>query len=87
MNNKCVGCGAILQNIDVNKPGFVPSLTPDMKICKRCFRMMHYNELPKIVATNEEYEAVIDAVVKKNALYIFITDIFSFKSTFHPLMI
>ncbi len=87
MFKKCVGCGAILQAENENKPGFVPMLTEEMKICKRCFRMMHYNELPKIVATNEEYEAVIDAVVKKNALFIYIVDIFSFKSTFHKMMI
>lgn len=87
MSRKCVGCGAILQAQDENKPGFVPALTEDMKICKRCFRMMHYNELPKIVATNKEYETVIDDVVQKKALMVFIVDIFSFKSTFHPMMI
>ena len=87
MTRKCVGCGAVLQIQDENKPGFVPVLSEDMKICKRCFRMMHYNELPKIVASNKEYEVVIDDVVKKKALMVFIVDIFSFKSTFHPLMI
>ncbi|MDE6656552.1 MAG: ribosome biogenesis GTPase YqeH [Anaeroplasmataceae bacterium] len=87
MSKKCIGCGAILQAQDESKPGFVPSLSEDMKICKRCFRMMHYNELPKIVASNKEYEQVIDEVVKKKALMIFIVDIFSFKSTFHSLMI
>lgn len=87
MNKKCVGCGAILQNTDESKAGFVPSLTKEMTICKRCFRMMHYNELPKIVASNEEYEKVIDSVVKKKALMVFIVDLFAFKSTFHPLMI
>lgn len=87
MSRKCIGCGAILQIQDEAKPGFVPALNEDMKICRRCFRMMHYNELPKIVATNKEYEQVIDDVVKKKALMIFIVDIFSFKSTFHPMMI
>ncbi|MDE6408404.1 MAG: ribosome biogenesis GTPase YqeH [Anaeroplasmataceae bacterium] len=87
MSRKCVGCGAILQTQDETKPGFVPSISEEMKICKRCFRMMHYNELPKIVASNKEYEQVIDDVVKKKALMIFIVDIFSFKSTFHPMMI
>ena len=87
MQSKCVGCGAILQNKKENEAGFVPKLTEDMKICRRCFRIMHYNELPKIVATNKEYEAVIDSVVSKKALFVFIVDVFSFKSTFHPLMI
>lgn len=87
MQNKCKGCGAILQNKNESLAGFVPNLTEDMKFCRRCFRVMHYNELPKIVATNKEYEAVIDSVVKKNALFVFIVDLFCFKSTFHPLMI
>ncbi|MDE7263144.1 MAG: ribosome biogenesis GTPase YqeH [Anaeroplasmataceae bacterium] len=87
MSRICKGCGAILQTQDKEKAGFVPVLTEDMKICKRCFRMMHYNELPKIVASRQEYEEVINEVVKKKALMVFIVDIFSFKSTFHPLMI
>lgn len=87
MNKRCKGCGAILQTQDSSKPGFVLRLSEDMKICKRCFRLMHYNELPKIVAKNQEYEQVIDEVVRRKALMIFIVDLFSFKSTFHPLMI
>lgn len=87
MNRKCVGCGATLQATDIDKPGFVPSLTETMTICKRCFRMMHYNELPKIVASNQEYEQVIDVVVQKKALMVFLVDLFAFKSTFHPLMV
>lgn len=87
MNKKCIGCGAVLQTNDASKAGFIPSLDDNMKICKRCFRMMHYNELPKIVASNKEYEQVIDDVVKKKALMIFIVDIFSFKSTFNDLMV
>ncbi len=87
MNRKCIGCGATLQTTDSSKAGFVPLFDDNMKICKRCFRMMHYNELPKIVASNKEYEIVIDDVVKKKALMVFIVDIFSFKSTFTDLMV
>ncbi len=87
MNKKCVGCGAVLQTQDEKKAGFVPTLSEDMKICRRCFRLMHYNELPKIVASNKEYENVIDSVVSKKALMVFIVDIFAFKSTFHPMML
>ena len=64
----CLGCGAKLQDIEETKPGFVPNLTKETKYCKRCFRLMNYNELPKIVATNSEYEDVIDSVIKKNGL-------------------
>lgn len=84
---KCKGCGSLLQVTDESKPGFIPNLEVDSKYCKRCYRMIHYNELPKIVASNEDYEHVIDDVVKRNGLMVFIVDIFAFKATFHKSMI
>ncbi len=84
---KCKGCGAILQTTNENEAGFIPKITDDACVCKRCFRMMHYNELPKIVATNKEYEYVIDEVVTRKALMVFIVDVFAFKSTFLNQMI
>ena len=84
---KCNGCGAYLQDTEPSKAGFIPMLKLDSTTCKRCFRMMHYNELPKIVASNSDYEKVIDNVVKKKALMVFIVDIFAFKSTFNDIMI
>ena len=64
----CKGCGSRLQDTESNKAGFIPEIKDDSKYCKRCFRLNHYNELPKIVATNESYEEVIDNVIKKNGL-------------------
>ncbi len=84
---RCKGCGAILQAMDANKPGYIPVLKEDSTTCKRCYRMIHYNELPKIVAKNEDYEKVIDQVTKEKALMVYIVDIFSFQSTFIPMMI
>ena len=84
---KCKGCGAILQDEDENKAGFIPNLTKESKYCKRCFRLMHYNELPKIVAKNSDYKHVIDNVVQKNGLIVFVVDIFQFKSSFSQNMI
>lgn len=84
---KCNGCGSILQDTEPDKPGFIPKLTTTSEYCQRCFRMKHYNELPKIVASNSDYEKVIDDVMDKNGLVIFIVDLFSFKSTFNKKMI
>ena len=84
---KCNGCGSILQEDDESKPGFVPKLTSEIKYCKRCFRIKNYNELPKIVAKNSDYEKVIDDVIKKNGLMVFIVDVFSLKATFNKKMI
>lgn len=87
IERKCKGCGAILQDTKPEEKGFIPVLTSESKYCKRCFRMMHYNELPKIVASNKEYEHVIDDVIKKNGLIVFVVDIFAFKATFNKKMI
>jgi len=84
---RCRGCGAILQDTHPNEAGFIPIISNDSKYCKRCFRMNNYNELPKIVATNESYEKVVDSVIKKNGLIVFVVDIFQFKSTFNKKMI
>ena len=83
----CKGCGARLQDTESDKAGFIPKIDENSKYCKRCFRLNHYNELPKIVATNESYEEVIDNVIKKNGLIVFVVDIFQFKSTFNKKMI
>ncbi len=84
---RCKGCGAILQTEDELKPGFINEIKDSSSYCKRCFRLMHYSELPKIVASNKDYEIVIDDAVKQNGLMVFIVDIFAFKATFNPKMI
>ena len=84
---KCNGCGAIIQDTDDKKPGFVPKINDKTKYCMRCYKMIHYNELPKIIATNEDYIRVIDNVLKKDGLIIYVVDIFQFKNTFRDDMI
>ena len=84
---KCKGCGAMLQDERPEEAGYLPHLTTESRYCKRCFRMMHYNELPKIVASNEDYLKVIDDVISKNGLIVFVVDIFAFKATFNKKMI
>lgn len=85
MIKRCIGCGEIIQTEDENKPGFAASEENDY--CKRCFRMMHYNELPKVLATNDDYVKVIDHVLCQNGLYILVVDIFNFYITFNETMI
>ncbi len=87
ISRKCNGCGAVLQDTNPDAAGFIPVLKNDSSYCKRCYRMMHYNELPKIVASNKDYEHVIDDVVQRNGLIVFVVDIFAFKATFNKKMI
>lgn len=78
---RCVGCGEILQNEHENEKGYTPKLE-DVKYCQRCFRMMHYNELPKVLAEKEDYLKVVDHVLKQNGLMILVVDIFAFTTSF-----
>ena len=48
MIKKCIGCGAVLQNTNDNQIGYVPNLNTKTKYCRRCFRIIHYNELEVI---------------------------------------
>ncbi len=84
---KCNGCGAIIQDKDETKAGFVPKINDKTKYCMRCYKMIHYNVLPKIIATNEDYARVIDNVLKKDGLIVYVVDIFQFKNTFRDDMI
>lgn len=82
----CKGCGAILQTNDPLAKGFIQKIDEKKNelYCKRCFRLMHYNEFPKILATNSEYEHVIDDLLKKNALIVLTVDLFDFTGSFIP---
>ncbi|MCR5786769.1 MAG: ribosome biogenesis GTPase YqeH [Acholeplasmatales bacterium] len=82
----CKGCGAVLQTTDPQAKGFIQTIDEKRKelYCKRCYRLMHYNEFPKILATNKEYELVIDDLLKKNALVVLVVDLFDFTGSFIP---
>lgn len=79
---KCIGCGALLQNEYIDKSGFTKNL--DNNYCVRCFRMMHYSELPKILAKNEDYDKILSGALKNDSLIVLIVDVFDFSATFVP---
>ncbi len=85
-NRKCIGCGAVLQTEYKDKPGYVPEIKNGV-YCKRCFRLNHYNEMPKILANPEDYEACLEGCLKKNGLIVLIVDLFDFSGTFVPEII
>ena len=68
--NRCVGCGAILQNDFSSKEGFVANL--DDKFCKRCFDIKHYNKYVKV--PYKDYGKVISDIDKKNDLILLVSD-------------
>ncbi len=45
MSKKCIGCGSVLQSLNVDKEGFVKSNVYDKsEYCERCFKIIHYGE-------------------------------------------
>ena len=85
----CKGCGSLLQIDDETKPGFINKIdeTKTELYCKRCYRLMHYNEFPKIVANNKDYELVVDDLLTKNGLIVLVVDLFDFTGTFIPKIV
>ncbi len=75
---KCIGCGAILQNEDINKEGYVQDLTKNL--CERCFRIRHYNDYKFIDKDNEYYLNIIKQIEKTNDLVILVTDFLNLES-------
>ena len=75
---KCIGCGAILQNEDKNKEGYVSDLTKTL--CERCFRIRHYNDYKFVDKDNKYYLNIIKQIEKTKDLVILVTDFLNIES-------
>ena len=76
--NKCLGCGAILQNENSNKEGYTKNIENDF--CERCFRIKHYNEYKIIDKKNEDFANVFKEIEKSNDLVLLLVDILDLDS-------
>lgn len=71
---KCIGCGAILQSDDETKAGYIPKdKYIDSNYCKRCFRLIHYNE-QNITTLNKSNEDIIKEINKNDGYVFFLID-------------
>lgn len=69
---KCKGCGAVLQNEDVTKEGYVKDLSKDL--CERCFKIRNYNEYKFFDKDNNYYLNIIKKIEKSKDLVLLVTD-------------
>lgn len=60
MNNKCIGCGIKLQNIDSKMDGYVSC--SDYRFCERCFRIKNYGQNNVVTSSNEDYLKIINGI-------------------------
>lgn len=80
---RCFGCGAIIQNKDINKIGYVPKLNNNKQhiLCQRCFKLQHYHQLQQTNLTADDYLNILQEISKKDALIIYIVDLFDFNGS------
>ena len=78
----CPGCGAMLQNQDPDRPGYLPDR--DMKVCQRCFRLTHYNDALHATVSTQEYVRMLSDLSTKRALILLMVDVLDFPSSLFP---
>lgn len=76
----CAGCGAPIQTEDPKLPGYAPAsaLKRETIVCKRCFRLTHYNEVPDILPQDEDFITLLNRIGETKALIVYLIDIFDF---------
>lgn len=74
--NKCIGCGALLQNVDVNSEGYVKDLSSFL--CERCFKIKNYGEYRPIIKEEHIFIEMLKTIDKTNDLVILVCDLFNF---------
>ena len=79
MNRKCIGCGSILQDSDINKDGYVLDISDS--ICQRCFRIKYYNEYKVTSRNNSDYINIINSI-NDNDLVVYVTSLFDIRLDF-----
>ena len=70
---KCLGCGVVLQDVNLLQEGYTTNLENDY--CQRCFRMKNYGEYQVVVKSNEEYLEILKDVGETKDLVLYVTDI------------
>ncbi|WP_211226525.1 ribosome biogenesis GTPase YqeH [Pontibacillus halophilus] len=80
----CQGCGAEIQTDDPSRSGYVPAsaLQREEIICKRCFRLKHYNEVQDVELTDHDFLEMLNTIGDSNGLIVKIIDIFDFNGSF-----
>lgn len=89
---KCIGCGATLQSLDNTKPGYVSEEVlnradlEDVR-CLRCHKIKNYNLITKNELSTEEYYKIIKKIAAKDALFVYVLDIFNLSCTLNKEVI
>ncbi|MGJ9457036.1 ribosome biogenesis GTPase YqeH [Oceanobacillus sp. CF4.6] len=77
-NLYCQGCGVRIQTENPEAAGFTPSssLEKENILCKRCFRLKHYNEIQDVSITDDDFLQMVSSIREANGLVVHVIDIF-----------
>ena len=81
---QCQGCGAAIQTTNPEQPGYAPvsALEREDIICKRCFRLKHYNEVQDVPYQDDDFLEMLNQISHTRGLVVQIVDIFDFNGSF-----
>lgn len=79
----CTGCGVPIQSADPERSGYVPrtALEREQLICRRCYRIRHYNEVKQTELTADDYRAILERIAAVDALVVQVVDIFDLEGS------
>ena len=72
MNNKCIGCGIQLQDVDKMMDGYVSN--GDHRLCERCFKIKNYGQNKVVVSDNDDYLKIFDSI-RKDDLVVYVSSL------------
>ncbi|MFC4076793.1 ribosome biogenesis GTPase YqeH [Salinithrix halophila] len=82
----CEGCGVTLQTEDPKAPGYVPlaALEREQIICRRCYRIRHYNEVSPVEQDPEATLSLLNQIAETKALVVQVVDLFDISGSWIP---
>ncbi|MEG2243986.1 MAG: GTPase [Erysipelotrichaceae bacterium] len=79
MSKRCIGCGVLLQDTNINQIGYTPNMEKDY--CKRCFRITHYDDVMISMKQGIDGDEVLNRIAKIDALILWVVDLFDFEAS------
>lgn len=75
---KCIGCGVEIQSENKDDIGYAPPSTLDREdaMCRRCFRLKHYNETQEVSIEDDAFLEMISSIRNTDGLIAYIVDLF-----------
>lgn len=84
MTKICKGCSVELQTENIEEKGYVPLekyLSQEELICRRCFRLKHYQEIPKEIEDKELYKQIVKKSINSADIIMPIFDIIDLEAS------